>query len=69
MTLMIIFDFDRAAAVEQVTRRRLVATFHTTKRGTGFMEGIMDRVCSSSTYVHASLIALESEWCVICQEG
>ncbi len=71
MVLMLIFDFERAAAVEQVKLRRPVAKFYKAKRGPGvaLLESIMDGVCSSSTYVHASLIALESEWCVICQEG
>ncbi len=68
MVLMLIFDFELQAAVEQVKLRRPVARFHQAKRGLGHsnLDQIMDTVCNSSTYVHASLIALESEWCVIC---
>ncbi len=68
MELMLIFDFELQAAINQVKLRRPEASFLAAKRGrsSADMEQILDMVCNSSTYVHASLIALESEWCVIC---
>ncbi len=65
IVLMIIYDFEMAAAVEHVRLRRPVARFYKAKRGPGFatLETIMNGVCSSSTYFHASLIEIESGWC------